>query len=326
MNPAVIVIAAGVGSTVMLTLVALGRFVSTPYGRAQDRLAALGNTADVYEQQIDLMQGSRATGRLDSIAAGSKWGDRTRDSLERAGIPLRVSEYFAIRLLVVVIALLAGVAFGGSLEGSILQLGAPIVFVIAAVFVPPLLVRQRQNRRAELIEEQLVEFCEVMASMLESGFGYVQALTATGQQLEAPLADELQRMLDAIRLGGNTDEALDDINRRLNSLDFDMVATAISIQRQSGGNLAEILRSVGKTIRERRSFYRDLKSMTAKERFSALIVAGFPFVLGGALMLVAADPYRMLLTDPRGQLILAAAVGLDAAGYFVISRVTKIEV
>ena len=80
-----------------------------------------------------------------------------------------------------------------------------------------------------------------------------------------------------------------------------MVATAISIQRQSGGNLAEILRGVGKTIRERRSFYRDLKSMTAKERFSAVIVAGFPFVLAAALMLIAADPYRMLLTDPRGQ-------------------------
>ena len=326
MNPAVIVIAAGVGSTVMLTLVALARFISSPYGKAQDRLAALGTPTEIYERQVDLMQGSRSSGRLDALTAGSAWGDRTREKLEQAGVPLRVSEYIAIRLLAVVVAVLVGVTAGDSFESPVARLATPGLFILAAIIAPPLLVAQRRKRRAEMIEEQLVEFCDVMASMLQSGFGYVQALRATRQQLEAPLADELQRMLDSIRLGGNTDEALKEINSRLGSRDFDMIATAISIQRQSGGNLSEILRGVGVTIRERRSFYRDLKAMTAKERFSAVIVAGFPLVLAGGLMLMAGDPYRLLLTDPRGQIVLGAALALDFAGYVVINKVTKIEV
>ena len=326
MNPAVIVIAAGVGSTVMLTLVALARFISSPYAKAQDRLAALGTPTEIYEQQVDLMQGSRSSGRLDALTARSAWGDRTREKLEQAGVPLRVSEYIGIRLLAVVVAVLAGVSVGNSLESPVAQLGTPGLFILAAIFAPPLLVAQRRKHRAEKIQEQLVEFCDVMASMLQSGFGYIQALTATRQQLEAPLADELQRMLDSIRLGGNTDEAFEELNSRLGSRDFDMIATAISIQRQSGGNLSEILRGVGVTIRERRSFYRDLKAMTAKERFSAVIVAGFPLVLAGGLMLMAGDPYRLLLTDPRGQMILGAALALDFAGYLVINKITKIEV
>lgn len=326
MNPAIVIISAGVGSTVMLALVALSRFISTPYSKAQDRLAALGTQTDVYERDVDLMQGSRPDGRLEAFTIGSAWGDRTRDTLERAGIPLRVSEYISIRLLLLVVAALAGLSVGGSLESPVARLAIPGLFLLVAVVGPPLLISQRRKRRAEMIEEQLVEFCDVMASMLQSGFGYVQALTATCQQLEAPLADELQRMLDSLRLGGDTDEALQEINRRLDSRDFDMIATAISIQRQSGGNLSEILRGVGVTIRERRSFFRDLKAMTAKERFSAIIVAGFPLVLAGGLMILAGDPYRLLLTDPRGQMVLGAALALDFCGYMVISRVTKIEV
>jgi tight adherence protein B len=326
MTPAALIISLGVGSTVMLTMVALARFITTPYGRAQDRLAALGRpTGDIYEREVDLMSGSRPTSRLDALTAGS-WGDGMRDSLERAGVPLRVSEYIAIRVFLLVFGLFVGFMAAGSFDSAVARLALPAIALVVAAAIPPLLLAQRRKRRAEMIEEQLVEFCDVMASMLQSGFGYVQALTATRQQLEAPLADELQRMLDAVRLGGNTDEALDDINRRLGSRDFDMIATAISIQRQSGGNLAEILRGVGVTIRERRSFYRDLKSMTAKERFSAVIVAGFPLVLAGGLMLLAGDPYRLLLTDPRGQIVLGAALALDFAGYVVISRVTKIEV
>lgn len=326
MNPAAIVIAAGVGSTVMLTLVALARFITTPYGRAQDRLAALGRpTGDIYKLEVDLMSASRRKSRLDALTAGA-WGDGMRDSLERAGVPLRVSEYIAIRVFVLLLGLFIGFIAAGSFDSPVARLALPAIALVVAAAIPPLLVAQRRKRRAEMIEEQLVEFCDVMASMLQSGFGYVQALTATRQQLEAPLADELQRMLDSIRLGGNTDEALEAVNRRLGSRDFDMIATAISIQRQSGGNLAEILRGVGVTIRERRSFYRDLKAMTAKERFSAVIVAGFPLILAGGLMLLAGDPYRMLLTDPRGQIVLGAALALDFAGYVVISRVTKIEV
>ncbi len=159
----------------------------------------------------------------------------------------------------------------------------------------------------------MVEFCDLMASMLESGFGYLQALTTTAEQIGPPLADELAHVLDSVSLGGDVDEALDELNERLGSKDFDMMATAIAIQRRSGGNLAEILRGVAQTIRERHSFQRDIDALTSRERYSAIFMVGFPFVLGLVLMLMLRETYGLLFTTTMGRVLLGIAVTMDGS-------------
>ena len=113
---------------------------------------------------------------------------------------------------------------------------------------------------------------------------------------------------------------------RLDSRDFEMVSTAISINRATGGDLAGILRGVATTIRDRQSFAREVKALTAKERYSAIVVAGFPFLIAGGLTLMLPDVFRVLYTETAGRIILGIALTLDVIGYFAIQRVAKIEV
>lgn len=196
----------------------------------------------------------------------------------------------------------------------------------AGWFIPPMMVGMRLQRRQQQIETQLVELCDIMSSMLRSGYGYVQALTATTEEVGPPLSIELQRMLDSVRLGGDVDDALDELNGRLGSRDFEIIASAIGIQRRSGGNLADILAGVAETIRQRQGFFREVRALTSKERFSALIVAAFPLVLVALLTWMSPDTYGVLFSDTIGRIILAAVLVLDTIGFLIIRHLTKVEV
>lgn len=328
MDLAPLFVSLGAGATVILVVAALSSFRGTVRVRTAGRLAALSQTGSLFTPASALR--SRKVSNiplLDTIIRGRRWVDSTRDSLAAADVQLLVGEYVALRA--VAAALTAMIAFillqrfvGGIGASLVLTAGGALV----GWFIPPLLVRRRRIKRAQVIETQLVELCDVMASMLTSGYGYAQALAATAQEVGPPLGKEMQRLLDTVRLGGNVDEALEDLNKRLNSRDFDIIATAISIQRRSGGNLGEILSGTAETIRERQSFIREVAAITAKERFTAIIVAGFPLALGLLMIWMAPDPYLRLFTDFGGRIMLGAAVVIDLIGFFIIRKLSTLEV
>ena len=105
-----------------------------------------------------------------------------------------------------------------------------------------------------------------------------------------------------------------------------MVSTAIAINRATGGDLAAILRGVAETIRDRQSFVREVNALTAREKYSALVVAGFPFIIAGGLILMLPDVFSVLYTETAGRIILGVAVVMDVVGYLAIKRVARIEV
>jgi tight adherence protein B len=181
------------------------------------------------------------------------------------------------------------------------------------------------GRKRKLVEGQLIELCDLMASMLRSGFGYLQAITSTADQIGPPLSVELRRVVDSVRLGVDVDEAFEAMNDRLDSKDFTVLMTAMNIQRRSGGNLAEILDSVAETIRDRQALRQEIAALTAMEQATSVFAAGFPIVLIIVLMVLAPTPFRMLITDTVGRLILAGALSLDAVGFLVMRRVTRLE-
>ena len=165
-----------------------------------------------------------------------------------------------------------------------------------------------------------------MASMLSSGFGYMQALMSTAEQLDAPLSDEVRRMVDAVQIGGDADAALEEMAERVGSRDFKMVATAITIHRSTGGDLGQIMRGVAATVRDRQAFAREVLALTSRERYTAIVVAGLPVLTAGALALLAGDVFGVLFTDRIGRFILGAALALDVVGYVVIQRMARIKV
>jgi len=322
-----LVISMGLGLTVVFTMGAVVAMRS-PARVVRGRLGGLATDIRPYAQDSSSVlrqsHGWRRT-LLGRYLLGAN-NARVQQSLDRAGVPLRVGEYLAIRIASIFAGAALFAAFLGLTAGASAWVMGLLVGAIAGLAVPPFVLRIAIQRRARAIETQLIELCELMASMLRSGYGYTQALSSTAAEMEDPLASELRRLVDTVRLGGDVDDALDELNRRLGSRDFDMVATAISIQRRSGGNLSEILDGVGETIRNRQAFRLELSALTARERFSAVIVAGLPLVLVAVLNVMDPARYGLLFTDIRGQVIFGLAMVMNLMGYIVIKRVSRVEV
>jgi tight adherence protein B len=322
-----LVVAIGLGLTVVFAggaLVAL----RSPVHAVRGRVTGLTENVRPYSaDSSSVLRGSRGWRRspIGRLLQGAN-NEQLQLRLDRAGFPLRVGEYLAIRIAAVVLAAgLIMALFGLGAGWATASFGAVLGAVVGLV-APPMALRIAARRRASKIETQLVELCELMASMLRSGYGYTQALASTAAEMEDPLASELIRLVDTVRLGGDVDEALEELNERLGSREFDIMATAISIQRRSGGNLSEILDGVAETIRNRQTFHRELSALTARERFSAVIVAGLPLVLVALLTLMDPGRYSLLFTDTRGQVVLGLALVMNLVGYLTIKRVSKVEV
>lgn len=322
-------VAAGAGFTVAFMVTGFAALRPTARGRVSSRVLAMQEASRPYKVTVSPFRDRRASPipLFDSLLRGRSWTANTRERLASAGIPLRVGEYLALRVLTVVIGIGVGLLLGSRSGGG----GVAASFFALAGFgvgiaVLPMVISNRARRRRSVIDGQLVELCDVMGSMLRSGYGYAQALSATANEVGPPLSVELRQLLDTVRLGGDIDEALEELERRLQSRDFEMVASAISIQRRSGGNLAEILEGVAGTIRERQSFFREVQAITSKERFSALLVAAFPLSIIAVLTLMAPETYGLLFTDPIGRVMLGVAVALDAVGFFIIHKLVKVEV
>ncbi len=320
--------ASGAGLSVALIVFGASRLLAMPRERALGRLAELAaDDRYVDSSDVDLLQDRRASAIpfLDALMRGRDWTTETRERLERANLPLKVGEYIALRvLLAITLALFAGVWISSMAGLPAFVLGP--VGLVGGFLAPALYVRRRITRRNATLESQLIEMCDVMASMLQSGFGYLQALVSTAEQVGPPLSVELTRLVDAMRLGSDAAEALGEMTRRMDSRDWEIIATAIEIQRASGGNLAEILSGVAATIRDRQSLQREVRALTSSERYAAIIIAGFPFLLVGALSVLLWETFGRLFYDPIGRMILVGAIIMDLIGYAVIKRVTKIEV
>lgn len=239
--------------------------------------------------------------------------------LERAGLALNTREYFILR--VAAAAVLAIVAFILLPFPLLAPGGAVIGFVMVG-----LLIKRRIKSRVHKLESQMVEMLQMIASGLRAGFGLIQAMEAAGEQLPAPLSVEIRRTLRDIAMGSSIEQALTALNERVGSSDFDIVVTAMLIQRAVGGNLAEILDNVAHTMRERERIKGEIRTLTSQQRMTGFVIGGIPI---GLLMLFSVmNPafVGLLFTESLGRMMLIGAAILELMGAFVISRIVNIEV
>ena len=245
----------------------------------------------------------------------AKWAK----DLERAGLTLNTREYFVLRSVVGVTLVLAGYMF--SPVPVLALLGLPLGFFAVGVWL-----KRRINSRLHKLEAQVVELLQMVSSGLRAGFGLVQALEAGAEQLPAPLSVEIRRTLRDTAMGASIDQALTSLNDRVGSSDFDIVITAILIQRTVGGNLAEILDNVAHTMRERERIRGEIRTLTSQQRMTGFVIGGIPIGLGLIFFLISPDFISLLFTDPLGRMMLGGAVVLEIMGFFVISKIVNIEV
>ncbi len=253
------------------------------------------------------------------FAQSRGFSDRLDAELEAAGVSLRSGEFVVASA---VAALVFGVIGAAILRNAFLAL---IIAGVGAAF-PTLLLRSALGKRADHLREQLPDVLTIMASSLRAGHSFMQALDTVAKEIAQPAATEFQRVVAEIRLGRPAEDALEALAERVGSADFMWAVLAVNIQREVGGNLAEILDTVADTLRERATLRRQIKVLTAEGRLSAWVLALLP--VGIALYMTAANPHYigLLVTTTIGRVMLAGGLLLMGIGIYWMRRIVEIDV
>ncbi len=197
---------------------------------------------------------------------------------------------------------------------------------IVGYLAPGYVLKAHLAKRLRLAEEQLGDFLIFAANAMRAGNSLMQALELAGRDLAPPISTEMRRTLREISLGVNMDDAWQNLVARLPSADMDLVATAVLIQRQVGGDLASVLDSIAATIRERQRMTAQVRTLTAQGRLSGIVIALLPFLLFALFSVINLEYVRLLWTEPLGLMMLGMGLVSQVLGMVVISRIIRIDV
>jgi tight adherence protein B len=280
----------------------------------------------------DLIAQSSAITALNRVVEQRDFGANISRELARADLKLKVSEYLFIWAGAIV-----GIPVGMFIFGFFLPaLHNPIVLLIGAVvgfFLPRFYVKRRQGGRLNSFNKQLPDTITLLANALRAGSSFLQAVELVVRESRPPISTEFQRVIREVNLGLPFEQALENMVRRVKSEDLDLMATAISIQYQVGGNLAEILDSIAYTIRERVRIKGEIRTLTAQQRISGYVVAFLPIGLAGFLFIIAPsfmqpmfDPAVNIGGIPTGIILIGVGLTMMFVGFMFIRKIVDIEV
>lgn len=265
---------------------------------------------------------SNITGKLvDAVGVVAGKGGFTKvihAELERAGLPLRPAEYIAAHIAFVAITGFLGQLLFG-------QLWVSFGVVVFASIGPLLWLSARGRQRTREFETQLPDVLNLLSGGLRTGWGLQQAIDLVVTEGAKPSSDEFRRVQIEARLGVPVETSLQSMADRLDSDMFRWVVSAVAIQREVGGNLAEVLDGVAKSVRDRDALYRQVAALTAEGRFSAIILCALPFVVAGGMFVVSPGYIMTGLSSPFGLPLVVVALTLLGIGVLWLRSVSRIE-
>lgn len=316
-----------IGGALVVTAVVVGVILTLSSQRSAEekRLDAFVEAGIEINQKSDERK-EVVSDWLSKKVAKSTWSDKVSKELAQADIKMRPGELILLTIASVVVVAILGY-FVGTKSLLLAVLGGILGF-----FLPRLYIRSQSNRRLVRFNNQLSDMLSLMVNGLRAGFSTMQAMESVAKEMPSPINDEFRRVVQEVSLGVSTEQALDNLVRRIPSDDLELVVTAIKVQREVGGNLAEILDTISHTIRERVRIKGEIRTLTAQMRYSARILALLPIGLTLAIYIFNRD-YIMTLFSPKsnsplpcGIIAMVLAVILIILGYIAMDRVTKIEV
>jgi len=255
---------------------------------------------------------------LSGDVADKKFSTKVQRDLARANLKLRVAEYYYIRV---------GTALGlGLLLGVLRDPLSGIVGAILGYFLPRLYVGRRIGGRLGSFNKQLPDTITLLSNSLRAGSSFLQSIELVSRETPAPMGEEMGRVVREVNLGLGMDEALANLVRRIKSEDLDLMVTAIGVQQQVGGNLAEILDTIAFTIRERVRIKGDINTLTAQGRMSGYLVAFLPIGIAVALNFINPSFMQPLFTQLLGQILLGVGGVMMVIGFFAIQKIVDIKV
>jgi tight adherence protein B len=275
---------------------------------------------------------SRTAAAADRAVQQRDWGANRPRELPRADLQLRPSEYLAIRAGFTIGTPLVVYIIGATIIPSLANPIALIVALILGWWVPRFWVNRRKSSRLNAFNDHLADTITLIANALRAGASFLQAIELVVRETQPPISTEFNRVIREVNLGLPFEQALSNMVRRVRSDDLELMTTAITIQHQVGGNLAEILDSIAFTIRERIRIKGEIRTLTAQQRLSGYVVAGLPIFLVVILSVIAPTFMEPMFGPPEivgiplGVIILAFGGFMMIVGFLAIRRIVDIEV
>ncbi|OGN81571.1 MAG: hypothetical protein A2X23_13110 [Chloroflexi bacterium GWC2_73_18] len=336
MSPVVIAIAGALAVAIILIAVGIAGSSGSVVGTRLERYAAgrqeKAKPASGSGPVSELLARSQALAAFNKGLEARDFGANIARDLARADLKLKVSEFLAIwagAIVGIPVLLLAvSVIFPA--------LGNPVAVVIGALvgfWLPRFWLNRRKGARLKAFNSQLADTITLVANALRAGSSFLQAIEMVVRESHPPVSTEFGRVIREVNLGLPFEQALENMVRRVRSDDLELMTTAISIQHQVGGNLAEILDSIAFTIRERVRIKGEIRTLTAQQRLSGYVVGFLPIGLAGFLFIAAPSFMDALFLNPPGLFGLPAGVILlfiggfmMFIGFMIIRRIVDIEV
>jgi tight adherence protein B len=339
MQPMTLLVAVLAGLAVLILFYAIiGGKSGGDVNERLERYAAAGTPEKATSKKEkgsvrDALAGSRAFTDFNRVVERRDFAANLARELARADLALKPSEFLAIRAAAILGLPVALWLIGSTVMPSV---GNPLIVLAGAVvgwFVPRFWLNHRKGKRLKKFNSSLADTITLIANALRSGSSFLQAIEMVVRETQPPISTEFNRVIREVNLGLPFEQALANLVRRVRSDDLELMTTAISIQHQVGGNLAEILDSIAFTIRERVRIKGEIKTLTAQQRMSGYVVAGLPLGLVGILMVIAPkfmDPMFQnppaLMGLPMGTVILGFGGFMMFIGFLLIRRIVDIEV
>ncbi len=303
---------------VLIVFIGLWRMVGTSgHDPVEERLKQYGVSDAVLADPTDVAGRPRLSG-ANRLLSRLSFGPRLAGALAAADLPLTAAEFGLIMVGAAGLGFLVGSWRAGSLVG--LAVGA------LCGYLPLMYLRSRQSKRRRAFTEQLPDVLTLMVGALRAGHGLTQALEMLVDQVPPPASVEFARVMRAVGLGLPVQRALSDMAVRVGSDDADLVVTAITVQYEMGGNLAQTLDIIGDTVRDRIRMQREIRVLTAQQRLTGYVLAGLPIGLAIALTMLNPEYMKELWQPGMIRLVPAVAIVMQIVGYLIIRRIVDIEV
>ncbi len=245
--------------------------------------------------------------------------DTAASKLEKANIALRPAEAMTMYFGIIMLFAALGFMFGPGIMGAFLGL-------LAGIAVPVLYLNYKGAKRRKKFVAQLPDMLQLLAGTLKAGYSFMQGIEAVSNEAESPMGDELKIVVTEAQLGKPVEEAMEGAAERMDSPDFAWAVMAVNIQREVGGNLAELLMTVSETMVARDRLHREVLALTAEGRVSAMVLGAMPILLGLAMYALNPAYIGVLFAETMGRILMGAAAVMITIGFLWMKKTIEIKI
>lgn len=244
--------------------------------------------------------------------------DVIANELLLANMMIKPEEFLIIWLILIFIPAGLVILFSNELIPAVTLIGM-------GALLPPIYIKKQQKKRTMKFESQLSDALMVICNCIRSGLTFQQALETSAEQMDAPISQEFARVMREVRYGNNLEKALNNMVKRVGSVDLMLAVSAVNIQRQTGGNLSVILENIASTIKERQKVKDDIRVLTSTGRISGGVIGMLPVGMFLILLLINPDYIKLFFETQLGIILLFVAGIMELIGFLVVKKIVTVK-